>query len=225
MSSLVRNELEDQSTGLPDRFRQIFWLGDPGPNDRQWTLNVGGANPFADTADIFTWAGFMSQLSPAFAAGLESMGIDMANARSQLFPEMEYDEETGRLKAVGRDPIESVIGNFIPQSESAYALTGLSKSMRQLYQRDPDAWQARIFNSVGVPLAPRRRSMVEERIRAEHARDQAAATALRRAIKTGEWGSAERYPLAFVDINRDRQVEAVNPTQIRQLIESMQSGR
>jgi len=222
ISSMVRNEAIDSKTNLPDRFRQILWLGEPDANGNQQTINLAGSNPFADVADMFTLAGFISQVSPAGQAVLEGMNVDLANARSTLFPDTTYDPVTGRSIAVGKNPLESIITSFVPQAEVAYGLGNLSTDMRALKLRDEQAWNARIFNSLGIPFSPRKRNKTAEVVRAELARDSEASKALSQALKTGNWADAERYRKALLDLNNDNVVEAYDPKKLENLIDSAQ---
>lgn len=198
LTTYSRIENTDRHDPLGDRFQSIFWLGQPGDDGRQLTINTAGLNPFQSVGDMTTFAGFMSQLSPAFQLVLEQAGVDMTTASSSLYPELTYDPESGRLVAVRKSPVESLLGAFIPQTEGLLGATSLSKSMRELAASDPEAWRSRIAVSLGVPLSPRRRSREEEVTKAEVARDKAASTAVMRAMRTGEWAEADRYERAVI---------------------------
>lgn len=198
LTTYARIEDQDRQDPLGDRFQSIFWLGTPGDDGRQLTLNTAGINPFQSVGDMFTFAGFLSQLSPAFSSVLEMAGVDMTTASSQLYPEMTYDPESGRLVAVRKSPAEALAGAFIPQSEGLLGAMGFSKDMRQLAITDPEAWRSRIMVSLGVPLSPRFRSKQEEIVKAEVARNKAATNAVTRAIRTGEWAEADRYSKAVL---------------------------
>lgn len=201
VGAFSRSEVADAQSGLPDKFRQIAWIGSPDADGSQWTANLGGLNPWGDVADMFTLSGFVGASSPALQGLLEAMGVDMSSARSRLYPEMEYDPETGRLIAKGRPAWEAVIGSFIPQSQALFAATGWSKNMRELHQKNPEAWKSVIFNSLGVPLAPRKRNLYSEVYKTDNARLDAARAAVGEAMSTGDWSEADRYDLTTWTIN------------------------
>lgn len=223
VSAVARIELEDEASGLPERFRSVFWLGQPGADGKQLTLNSGGVNPFADVADMFSLAGLVSNLSPAMTAALETMGVDMQNARSSLYPDMTYDPVSGRLIAEGRNPVTTALGSFIPQTDALMAITGATSEMRQLARTNPEAWRAQMFTAMGVPFSPRYRSKTEEITRSVLAKDQAASEDVRRAMRTGDWSEAGDWTRAFIDVDGDGSAEPVNVDALRALIDQIQA--
>lgn len=225
ISNAARIELEDQSTGLPERFRSVLWIGQENGDGKQLTVNVGGANPFADIGDTFSLAGMLSQLTPAAQAPLEMMGVDMVSARSQLFPDAVYDPQSGRLVAKGRDPVTTLISSFVPQTEAAFALGGVSADLRDLKRNNPDAWKSRILQSVGVPFSPRMRSRTEEVTRNVLSQERASNEALRRALSTGEWGDADQWQTAYADIDGDGQAELVDVAAFKEMIDQIQGAQ
>jgi hypothetical protein len=220
VSSAIANELEDQGDPvLGTRFNSIIWWGGDGPYAEQWTANLGGLNPFNDVADSLTWAGFVSQLSPLAQGGLEMMGVDVVSARPSLYPQATYDPETGRLVAQGKGPLESMAGAFVPQSEALMQALGLTESARSLAKRDPEAARVRIMSALGIPGSVRKRNYSEEVGKAESARDTAATDAVNRAMRSGEWADASRYPQAYVDINKKRPgAELVDPALLQEFL-------
>jgi hypothetical protein len=77
-------------------------------------------------------------------------------------------------------------------------VSALSGELRQLRQRDPDAFASRIWGAFGTPMAPRRRSRSFEMMRSGQAQDQARSDVVNRALRTGDWSDALGYEEATI---------------------------
>jgi len=152
------------------------------------------------------------------------MGVDTQNARSSLYPDISYDPVTGRLVAEGKNPVTTVLGSFIPQTDALIALTGATAEMRELQRTNPEAWKGQMFTAIGVPFSPRRRSKTEEITRAVLARDQASSEDVRRAMRTGNWAEAGDWQQAMIDVDGDGTAEMVPVDVLRQIIDSAQGN-
>ncbi len=214
VTNFAEAEMKDRQEGLPQWMSGVFFMGTAGKDSKQWSFTTAGANPFSDVVDYVQfdsreWGsgallGFLSQTSPLAGAILETTGVNPMTGRANLYPEIKYDPERGRLQAVAPTPFETLPSAFVPQVRGVWGLLELAgiktpaTQIRELRHRDPDAFHARIFSAFGIPFAPRRRSVPEETVRAALARDQAATEAVNRALRTGIWEDALRYDRAYI---------------------------
>jgi hypothetical protein len=237
-SNFARNEWEDWGTGIPERFMQMLMIGKPDewgtiqakhPGTGEWNplnwqggINMKGSNPFSDTANYMTLAGFAGQLSPVAGGLLEAAGINPATGKAGLYNETIYDEVLGRQVPRGPEsPVPlmpgvawSVVKNITPQTEFITHAIGMSSNeLRRLKIQDPQAFDNRLYSSLGIPFVPREINLHREAALAEVSRNQAAIDALNEAIRTGDDSIANRYPEAkrFLEILRSRPQSEIAP--------------
>lgn len=200
ITQFAQNEVADWQTGLPERFRSMFfWGGDDEGNVNAFSFL--GANPFSDVADYFTMEGFTSNAAPYITLALESLGVDTGRGGPQLYPDLKYDRETGTLVADTPSIMSQVGSAFVPQLRALDIMVGRSNEFKQLAYRDPNAARRMMLSSVGIPILHRQINVPQEIIKAELARDREQRDALRNALKTGDLDSARRFPQlrAYVD--------------------------
>ena len=214
LTNFAANEMEDYRTGIPQWLSHTFFVGKPGEDTKQWSVNMRSVNPFSDVARFADFdsreygsgvlIGFFTQTSPLIAGVAETLGVNPMSGRSKLYPEMTYDPETGRLRSKAPNFLSILPASIIPQTQGVAGLvelsgvTSVSRELRNIRVRDPDAFKGRIWSSFGMPFAPRKRSRTFEMQRAGLARDQAAAEAVNRALRTGDWGDALGYDQARI---------------------------
>ena len=202
MSAVSRAELEDWGTGLPQALQSAFFLGDPfgtsAPKGGSMTaITPGAANPFRDLGDNMTLAGFLGQTNPIFKGVLQQLGYDPVSRGPNLYPEVEYDPETGRFKATPTDTpglLGSTVTGFIPQANILAALTGTSGDFRNLIESNPDAATRMLSSSAGIPILWKKYNLNEQAFTAEMNRQTSAKDVLSAAMRTGDYRQAMRYP-------------------------------
>jgi len=195
VANFARNEIEDWETGLPEQFQNYFFIGEADEFGNQLGVNLRGANPFADVGNYFTLAGFLSQLNPVFQGVMEAMGLNPATGSADLYPNLVYNEETGRLQAATQNPVTTIIQGFVPQAAGITSLLGLDNTeLKMLKLNNPDAYKQRIWTSFGIPFRPREVNRGLEAARSELRRKEAMQRTLTDALKSGDWSEAERYP-------------------------------
>lgn len=195
LNSIARAELTDAMTGLPEYIREMILLGDPRANGVVRALNVGPFNPFGGVPSMFTVAGFTGQFNPVITTTLESIGVDVQRGGPQLFPELRYDPESGRLVA---DPsgnvLSNLVGNTIPQLSGISALLGWNDKFNETLQRDPGAAGRMLLSNFGMPILTRSVNVGEQLIRSEMARFEDQETARKEALSTGNLGLLRDFP-------------------------------
>lgn len=233
LSTFARTEMEDWDTGLPQRFQEMFFLGDMDANGHTKAIALGAANPFRDVSNYFTLQGFMGQVHPAFSTIMETLGIDPISGSQDLYPNMRYNPETGRLEV--DKPTWSTFGanllrNFVPQAGALLNLTGLSGEFRELAEANPAAATRSIFSDFGIPSIYRSIDIPEERLRAELGRLASFQAARREAISEGtsapisQWSQFGDYQIQLdtllgaipQDIDYEALREAVQPGPVAQ---------
>lgn len=194
MGSFARNELEDMGDALPERFLNMFFLGDMDDKGNVASLNLAGMNPFRDVSNYFTIAGFMGQVNPVISSLLETAGLDPATGGPELFPNLRYDPETGRLAAKSDNLITNFIQATIPQSRILMGFADSSSELQELMRSNPDAAARLIRSQAGLPVLFRNINIPQEIAKAEITRDEAQSQALNQSLRTGNWSAAESFP-------------------------------
>lgn len=192
--TVARKEIEDMGTGLPQKFLGMFHLGDTDENGKVSTLNVAGMNPFGDVANLFTWSGFLGGTNPVFTSFLESIGVDIQQGGAELYPNLEYDPETGRLRSKSSSFLGNLFQNIIPQSQILSSYLGSSSEFKELMRTNPDAAARLLRSQAGLPVLFRDVPIHEEQFRGELARGEAQADTLSKAYKSGDFREASRWP-------------------------------
>lgn len=194
MGSFARNELEDMGDALPERFLNMFFLGDMDMTGNVKALNMAGMNPFSDVANYFTLSGFMGQTNPILSSLMESMGVDPTNGGPELFPNLRYDPEIGRLKADTPNPVMGFIQATIPQSRILMGFADRSSEFQELLRTNPESAGRLLISQAGLPILFRQVNIPQEIAKAEISRDEAQSTALNEALRSGNWSQAESFP-------------------------------
>lgn len=194
VGSFARNELEDMGSGLGYQFLNMFFLGNPDENGNVKALSVAGMNPFADVANNFTFAGFIGQTNPLISTAFQTVGVDVGNGGPELFPNMQYDPETGRLKFKSPNPLMTLAESIFPQSRILTGFADSSSEFQQLLRTNPDAAGRLLLSQAGIPVTFRTVNVPQEIAKSELKRDESMTDALNNALKSGDWSEAEKYP-------------------------------
>jgi hypothetical protein len=195
MGSFARNELEDMGTGLPERFLNSFFLGEPDKNGMVKAINLQGMNPFSDVSSYFSLAGLAGMSNPIASTVMQSLGLDPMTGGPELFPNLRYDPETGRLAADNPGFLSNLVQNIVPQSRVLMGLTSTSSEFKELLRTNPEAASRMLRSQAGLPIIFRDVDIPGEITKAELARDDAIQEAFRNALRTGQHESATRaYP-------------------------------
>jgi hypothetical protein len=193
MGSFARNEIEDLGTGIPQSFLSAFVLGEPDERGNVTTVNFGGMNPFRDVASMMTLAGLAGNTNPIVGTILEQLGVNTAQGGPELYPNLQYDPRTGRLKADAGNPAMNLIQNTIPQTRVLAGLAGASDEYKSLYERDPKAAGRYLRSQLGLPVVVKDINLPQEHFKAEIARDEGLRDALKKALK-GDTSDLRKYP-------------------------------
>lgn len=212
VESLGQIARDDIGDGLPERFLNAIFLGQPNEDGSVQAINFGYTNPFADVANYASMSGFLSALNPLISTVAEASGIDPISGRPEAFPDLQYDADSGRLVAKTDNPVFSVIQNIIPQTELLNVLVGRNKEFQELAQSNPTAARRRLLSSFGFSSMIQEVNIPEQRMRSELARGEAQSRALREAFR-GDPSQARRFPGLTPALERLEQLpeEAVSP--------------
>ncbi len=197
MANMARAELQDFGTGLPQALASAFFLGSPDKEGNQNVIDIGAANPFRDLGDQLTVAGFLGQTNPIFKTALRQMGYDPQTRGPNLYPEVTYDPKTGRLMAQNPNTLGTLGGlvtDFVPQANILAALTGTSGNFKQLLASNPEAAQRMLISSAGIPVLWKSVNVPEQAFKAEVTRSNQEKLVLSRAMKTGDYSQAMKWP-------------------------------
>lgn len=198
-AQFARNELEDMGTGLPQSFLNMFFVGDVDYNGKVKAINTAGMNPFSDVANYFTLAGFTGNVNPVISSVLTTLGVDTGRGAPELYPNLQYDPQTGRLVAKNDSLVMNFAQAVMPQSRVLLAAAGMSSEWKELLRRNPDSAGRMMASQLGIPIVMKDVPLYEEQFKGELARSDAQSTAVRDALKSG--GELQGYPglSAFMD--------------------------
>lgn len=203
IGNLARNEMNDWKGGLPNQFHNYLFFGHPDEMGNQTGINVRGANPFADVANYFTLAGFVSQMNPAMTGLMTAMGFNPRTGSANLYPGLSYNPDTGRLEAATKNPLQTIAEGMVPQAAGLKSILGLDPTeLKTLALNNPDAYRSRILSSFGLPPMPREVNKGMELARSELAKKKLLQDTLNTAIRTGDYGPAEQYKILTPIIDR-----------------------
>lgn len=193
MGAITRAELEDLGTGLPEDMLGVFRFGDVDENGNQKAFSVGAMNPFADVPSFFGALGWASAMNPMLSTFAEQLGF--ADGQREAYPTLTYDAASGRLVAKQPGLAASFLTNTIPQVELLSIFTGSSEDFRKSLRENPDAAMRRLYSLTGIPLTNFRSVNFGQEIARNELNVQEAQTLERnRALKSGDWSEAERFP-------------------------------
>lgn len=209
LSNVAATEFADNRTGLPAKFESMFTpFGVDSMTGETTGVFLDGANPFKDVTNWAMLAGFVlgqeggntaavtSSLTPFITIPLEQAGFDTFAGTPDLYPDLVYDPTTGEMTTASRgNPLLNVAGSFIPQAEGLANLLGWNAEFRDIARRDPDAARQMLLGSVGIPSVMRQVNVDEERIKAEMRRADAMQQTKADAVRTGNFGMLDRYPV------------------------------
>lgn len=193
VAAFARNELEDWGTGLPAYLHNLVIVSAPDEKGFRKALNFGGWNPFADTANLLTLTGWMSQANPIISTLAQQFGIDPRTGEASLYPTARFNEQTGRLELSKPSFFQSAVQNLIPQTQAVFNLAGVNPDFNRLAVSNPQAAHRLLATSVGIPVLVRDVNPIQEVAKAEMARRNAAKQALSEALRSGST-SVPGYP-------------------------------
>jgi len=218
MASFARNELEDWGTGLPERLHNMLLIGGRDEDGDQLGINFGGWSPFADTANLFSLTGWMSQVNPLISTLAEQFGIDTRTGEAGVYPATAYDPVTGRLSISPPNPATSLLQNLIPQTQALSMLAGGEKELRAT---NPEAAGRQLLSSLGIPVLARDVNVPQEIAQAELARENASRQAFSTALSTGSTGPLRAYPQLQQQMVKLQTTQAQNPTQFAAMTQGL----
>lgn len=209
VSNFARAEQEDwRKGGLPADLMNLLFLGHPDEQGNVKAISGRGLNPFYDVATLGSLAGWVSKVNPIIGGVLRKMGVDPSSG-PELYPELDYDEATGALKARGGSWWD-VLGGFVPQTRFIEGLLSHNQELRQLKIRDPEAFKRYLLSGLRVSsLYPTSYNLFERKGKAEMMRFDELREALSALTNRGETSKLERYPELAA------QLEALAGTQAR----------
>ncbi len=193
-SNFARNELEDwRKGGLPEQMMRLLYLGHVDDHGNVKAISTTGPDPFMNIGSYFTFGGFLSRTNPAISGLAEWLGINTKEAAPDLYPDLEYDPQTGKMKATKGSTL-GILTSYVPQLDAVTAMLGVNKDLAALKRRDPEAWRAQVLGQLGLRFVPRTYNLPLERGKAEVQRYDALQAALNDLIKRGDMTALDRYP-------------------------------
>ena len=205
MARFSETEYNDHLSGVPENLRRLFFIGNPDDHGRIAAFNTDSFNPFRDIGSWVSLAGWMagqeggdpyavlSQLNPMIGATLSSIGVDPSRG-PDLYPNLEYDPESGGLRAsVGNLPL-TLIGNTIPQLEGLSMLFGRNQEFSDLARTNPEAAGRMLVGSFGLPMPFQSVDMDAQQMKSEITAWRAMMADRSAGLRSGDMGRLEKWP-------------------------------
>lgn len=207
IASIARNEMADLGTGLPQTMLNMLFLGHPDSHGHVRAINTAALNPFRDVANMTTLAGWLSATNPIISGVLQSAGLDTTSGGPDLYPNLHYDTETGRLAPISTNPLLNIAYQTLPQSQILGGLLSKSSEYKDLMRLDPSSAMRLIASQGGIPMTYRDLNVDRTMIQDEVTRETAQKAAFDDALKTGDWSEARRWPVLRPVLNQVQQLQ------------------
>jgi hypothetical protein len=211
LANLATAQIDDQNSGLPRDFNQLFF------HNKQ-AFDIRSLNPFRDIGNTFSLAGFISTLHPAVGAIFKAKGYNPVTDTAELYPELTIDPNTGKLVTKGGNFFKALAEGMIPQTQGIEALLGWSDSMRNLKKNDPQAYAHTLARYLHFPWLPRTIDLGTERTKDQVNQLRLATAAVSDALKTGNFGGIHKFNMVPF------QGQMVPPKIIEQLYQLAKQG-
>lgn len=207
-------EQTDWNSGLPDAMQTLFFLGSPNAHGDITGVEMRQFNPFRDTGSYFTLAGFMKSIHPAAQIPLTIAGMDKFTGSAELYPELEYDAQTGNLKAK-RPPNSAwtAATTLVPELGLIDYFGGVTQEMRELKAKNPEAYKKRLYAMLFIPFEPKKVNVAVEAADMQQNLLKIAQQDVSNATQGGGTGQISRYPVV------PYQGELVPPEQLTNVID------
>lgn len=175
MASLTRQQLEDWNSGIPQRFQNYLYLGQPNADGDQKMLSIGGIIPMVGAANLLTYAGIASRLDPRIQVLLQQSGVDPMTYTGDQFAPLRFDPVSGR-ETRERPPLTRAIPEaFLPQAAGLLELAKPTPDMQRLKQSNPEAYNRWLRGAFGFSGVPTKYNLAEEEKKTAKARGRVKA--------------------------------------------------
>jgi hypothetical protein len=189
LAAVGRMELADAQSGLPLNMMSLFPIGGTGPDGKAFFIDTKNMNPFRSMNGMspLTMAGFLSELNPIISLPFVNRGFNVLTATPELYPNLTVDPNTGDLVAKpSKNIVQSFVEGIIPETNTLEAMFGISNSLTQLQQSDPEAYARALYSYLNIPFAPGSRNLNTQRIRYARNLYNVAQSAASQAVKSGD---------------------------------------
>lgn len=211
LAHLTNAELTDAQYDLPAHLQGTVFFGEADAEGNQSGFNFNSINPFADIPSFFTLGGLLSTVNPLVSTALQQLGVDTGLGGAEVFPDLRFDPETGRLTTRKPDIVTNTIGNLIPQARALTNMLGLNAEFNALINSNAGAAYRQQLSAIGLPALPRSDyNLPKVMARAELGRQRAANDVWRDALRSGDFREAASYPTLRPAIER---LQSLTPEQ------------
>lgn len=218
MSNFANAELHDMGEATPRHFLGLLKLpeflgGGTDSQGRTKYINAQSFNPFRSATDIFTMAGFLSQANPLIKVALQQVGFDPRTSEADLNPDVQYDQETGKLTLKSTNPLANLLAATLPQGDLLAQLANPTSKLNQLRAADPEVAQNLMRSAIGLPSILKQYNLPQEQMKAELVRRDAVRRQVAASVKVGKYTSDNPVGQAYLNQLQailERQPEALN---------------
>lgn len=193
LANFAEAELTDLGEATPQYFMELIGYGSTDEEGNRRYAATGGWNPFADVADLMTFAGLVRSTNPLIATAAEQVGLTDQGMAS-AYPDVVYDSQTGRLRVQSGNPFATLFANTLPQADLIAQLANPTSRLNQLRARDPEVADAIMRGAVGIPNLTRKENIQSRQIQAEMSRQKDQDQRRADALRTGIYSQAKEYP-------------------------------
>lgn len=161
LSQLVNQEWNDWNTGIPKSFMYLFQIGATKPDGSATVVDLRNVDPLRSASDIFTKAGFLSALNPAFQSVASSvLGINpQSGGPADLYPTLTINAFTNAVQPTSvkiSTVIENGLGGYIPEASVIDHFAKLSSYTRWAATNSPSSYQQQLYSALNFPWVPQK---------------------------------------------------------------------
>lgn len=198
LSQIADQETANWNSGLPYMWQQMLFMGKPDANGNVKSVDVRSINPFRSFFNDFSIAGITMSLSPMLGLGLDALGVNKLTGAPDLYPNMQYNPQTGSLQAAPTSLgsfVSNAADDFFPQLSSLRSLIGVADQYKSLRAEDPQAFASALRTSFGLPFLPQQINISQTKGRAADNVYKVAQTAVSHALATGDFSQVRNFNL------------------------------
>lgn len=158
LSNATEQYWEEWNSGFPQKLVYLFTMGTPDAQGNVKAVDLRQLDPLRNAVDIFTMAGAMSALNPAWQTLLQGFGIDPVTAQpDNLYSTMTYDTFSGSISTSRPNPLQIAsngVFNYIPEASVLDHFLQVSGYTRYLAQNEPQQYRQQLYQSLNFPWIP-----------------------------------------------------------------------
>lgn len=177
LANLAEMNSQDVASGLPTRIQLLTFLGTPDQYGNVTAIDTKALNPLRDTANYASLTGLFESLNPAITGVGALVDPQISFGGQNAYPQITYNQLYGVKTAGAGGNLFNAVEQFIPQVTALDEAFDLSGQYAYLAKSNPQAFDKKVFESLGLPFTPEQLNLRQTAAQAEIDRYQQASQA------------------------------------------------